>query len=43
MAGSYVPDAGDIVWVSFNPQAGPDPRSAADMQSILDRVFAENL
>jgi mRNA interferase MazF len=22
MAGSYVPDAGDIVWVSFNPQAG---------------------
>jgi mRNA interferase MazF len=21
MAGSYVPDAGDIVWVSFNPQA----------------------
>jgi mRNA interferase MazF len=21
-AGSYVPDAGDIVWVSFNPQAG---------------------
>jgi mRNA interferase MazF len=22
MAGSYVPDAGDIVWVSFNPRAG---------------------
>lgn len=22
MAGSYVPDAGDIVWVRFNPQAG---------------------
>jgi mRNA interferase MazF len=22
MAGSYVPDAGDIVWISFNPQAG---------------------
>ena len=22
MASSYVPDAGDIVWVSFNPQAG---------------------
>jgi mRNA interferase MazF len=22
MAGSYVPDAGHIVWVSFNPQAG---------------------
>jgi mRNA interferase MazF len=22
MAGSYVPDAGDVVWVSFNPQAG---------------------
>ncbi len=22
MAGSYVPDAGDIVWVSFNPLAG---------------------
>jgi mRNA interferase MazF len=22
MAGSYVPDAGDIVWVSFNPQTG---------------------
>jgi mRNA interferase MazF len=22
MAGPYVPDAGDIVWVSFNPQAG---------------------
>ena len=22
MAGSYVSDAGDIVWVSFNPQAG---------------------
>ena len=25
MAGSYVPDAGDIVWVSFNPQAGHRP------------------
>lgn len=22
MARSYVPDAGDIVWISFNPQAG---------------------
>jgi mRNA interferase MazF len=22
MARSYVPDAGDVVWVSFNPQAG---------------------
>lgn len=22
MVGSYVPDAGDIVWVSFNPQTG---------------------
>jgi len=22
VAGSYVPEAGDIVWVSFNPQAG---------------------
>ena len=22
MRSSYVPDAGDIVWVSFNPQAG---------------------
>ena len=22
MARSYVPDAGDIVWLSFNPQAG---------------------
>lgn len=22
MASSYVPDAGDIVWTSFNPQAG---------------------
>lgn len=22
MAGSYVPDSGDIVWLSFNPQAG---------------------
>ncbi|MGB6198788.1 MAG: endoribonuclease MazF [Candidatus Acidiferrales bacterium] len=22
MADSYVPDAGDIVWISFNPQAG---------------------
>ena len=22
MVGSYVPDAGDIVWISFNPQAG---------------------
>lgn len=22
MAPAYVPDAGDIVWVSFNPQAG---------------------
>ena len=24
MAASYEPDAGDIVWVSFNPQAGRD-------------------
>ena len=22
MASNYVPDAGDIVWISFNPQAG---------------------
>ena len=22
MAGSFVPDAGDIVWLEFNPQAG---------------------
>ena len=22
MARSYVPDAGDVVWISFNPQAG---------------------
>ena len=22
IARSYVPDAGDIVWISFNPQAG---------------------
>jgi mRNA interferase MazF len=22
VAGSYVPDAGDIVWVNFNPQTG---------------------
>jgi mRNA interferase MazF len=22
MAASYVPDSGDIVWISFNPQAG---------------------
>ena len=22
MAGSYIPDSGDIVWISFNPQAG---------------------
>jgi mRNA interferase MazF len=22
MAGRYVPEAGDIVWISFNPQAG---------------------
>jgi mRNA interferase MazF len=25
MAGSYEPDAGDIVWFSFNPQAGREP------------------
>jgi len=23
MPGPYVPDAGDIVWLSFDPQVGP--------------------
>ena len=25
MARKYVPDAGDVVWISFNPQAGHRP------------------
>ena len=25
MARPYVPDAGDIVWISFSPQAGHEP------------------
>jgi len=39
MAQPYVPDAGDIVWISFDPQtgheqAGPPARSCVEPRRI---------
>ena len=31
MVRSYVPDAGDIVWISFNPQTGHE-QAGTDLQ-----------
>lgn len=37
IARSYVPDTGDIVWISFDPQAGHDPSAVlADQVKSLD-------
>ena len=28
MTRSYIPDAGDLIWLTFDPQAGRESRSA---------------
>jgi mRNA interferase MazF len=39
MPPAYVPDAGDIVWINFDPQAGHEQRSAPkSVRSSASRV-----
>jgi mRNA interferase MazF len=35
----YVPDRGDIVWLSFNPQAGHEQSDRGPALTILPRVY----
>lgn len=39
VAGVYVPDAGDLVWLTFDPQAGPEQRGRRPALILSARVY----
>jgi len=41
MGGGYVPEAGDIVWVDFSPQAGREPAGPRSAVVLSARSYNE--
>jgi mRNA interferase MazF len=39
VARSYVPDAGDLVWLTFDPQAGREPRGRRPALILSPRAY----
>jgi mRNA interferase MazF len=39
VAGSYVPDAGDLVWLTFDPQAGHEQRGRRPALVLSPRAY----
>ena len=39
VARTYVPDAGDLVWLTFDPQAGHEPRGRRPALILSPRVY----
>jgi len=43
MAGSYVPDRGDIVWLQFNPQAGHEQAGHRPAFVVSPRAYNQKV
>ncbi|HWK10591.1 MAG TPA: type II toxin-antitoxin system PemK/MazF family toxin [Vicinamibacterales bacterium] len=39
--GTYVPDAGDLVWLTFDPQAGREQRGRRPALILSPRAYNE--
>ncbi len=39
VAGAYIPDAGDLVWLTFDPQAGHEQRGRRPALILSPRIY----